>query len=675
MTDAVVPLWSPSEHDLRESVLARFQQHVGSRHGLATSGYAALWRWSVTQPVAFWGEVWDWFDLPERPSPERVLEGEHAPGGHRWFPGTRLNYAAHVLALGDDDDIAVIGTTEAGRRHVLTRGELREQALAFAATLTGLGVRPGDRVVGYLPNIPEAVVAFLGAAAVGATWSSVGQDYQPSAVADRFGQLEPRVLVAADGYHWGGREVDRLPAVDELAGLLPTIEHTVVVPHLGTSRGAPAPTKTVTWAQATTVPSRDIAPEASSETALPVPRDVRFDHPLWVVYSSGTTGLPKGMVHGHGGILLEMLKLHGLHHDLTETDRFFWYTSPSWIMWNIQTSALAVGASIVCYDGSPMHPTPAALWRVVQDERVTFFGMSPGYLEATENAGLRPGDEFDLSTLRSLASTGSPLPPHLHRWAGDAVGPLPLWSISGGTDVGSGFAVGSPTVPIWPGEISVPALGVALDAWDDVGGPVRGEVGEMVITEPMPSMPIRFWNDHDNERYLESYYAVYPGVWRHGDWITITERGSVIVHGRSDFDPEPQRGAHGERRHLRSRGDHPRGRRGARHRRRAGGRFLLDAALRRARGRPDPRRGACGPDPGRDPRQGLATARSRRDSPGPGRPAHAHGQEAGGPRQAHPPGRADHARSKPGHRRRPGTARPLRRPSDTKVFAKMSHIQ
>ena len=528
MPDPVEPLWSPSERDLRDSVLARFQQQAGGQHGFATSGYDALWHWSVTDPAAFWTQVWEWFGLPQPPEPDRVLEGEHGPGGHRWFTGARLNYAAHVLAQGDDDAVAVIGRTEAGTRQVLTRQELRSQALAFAATLLRLGIEPGDRVVGYLPNIPEAVVAFLGTAAVGATWSSVGQDYQPSAVADRFGQLEPRILVAADGYHWGGRQVDRLPALDELAELLPTVEHTVVVPHLATTaRHASSSTdgRTLTWADATSAPSG---------TAPPEPVDVPFDHPLWVVYSSGTTGLPKGMVHGHGGVLLEMLKLQGLHHDLTEVDRFFWYTSPSWIMWNIQTSALAVGASIVCYDGSPAQPTPAALWQVVQDEAVTFFGMSPGYLQATENAGLRPGDEFDLSALRSLASTGSPLPPHLHRWAADAVGPLPLWSVSGGTDVSSGFAVGSPTVPIWPGEISVPALGVALDAWDDEGRPVRGEVGEMVITEPMPSMPIRFWNDPGNERYRESYYTVYPGVWRHGDWITITARGSVVVHGRSD---------------------------------------------------------------------------------------------------------------------------------------------
>ena len=529
MTDAVVPLWSPSERDLRESGLARFQEHAGRRHGFPTTGYDALWRWSVSETAAFWAELWDWFGLPDRPAGAPALEGEHAPGGHHWFAGTRLNLAAHVLGRGSDEAVAIVGTTEAGTRKVLTHKELREQALAFAATLTRLGIQPGDRVVGYLPNIPESVVAFLGTAAIGATWSSVGQDYQPSAVADRFGQLEPRVLVAADGYHWGGRQVDRLPAVAELQDLLPTVEHTVVVSHLGTAAppqiSTPIRGRTVSWADATAQPA---------DVGLPQPLDVPFDHPLWVVYSSGTTGLPKGMVHGHGGILLEMLKLQGLHHDLTERDRFFWYTSPSWIMWNIQTSALAVGASILCHDGSPVHPTPAALWQIVQDEGVTFFGMSPGYLQAVENAGLRPGDEFDLSALRSLASTGSALPPHLHHWAADAIGPVPLWSVSGGTDVGSGFAVGSPTVPIWPGEISVPALGVALDAWDDAGRPVRGEVGEMVVTQPMPSMPLRFWNDPGHERYRDSYYNVYPGVWRHGDWITITERGSVIVHGRSD---------------------------------------------------------------------------------------------------------------------------------------------
>ncbi|HET8594019.1 MAG TPA: acetoacetate--CoA ligase, partial [Intrasporangium sp.] len=325
----------------------------------------------------------------------------------------------------------------------------------------------------------------------------------------------------ADGYHWAGRAVDRLAGVAELASGLPTVEHTIVVSHLG----AAPPEGTIAWSEAVT---------ADDSTEPLEPAQVPFEHPLWVLYSSGTTGLPKGMVHGHGGILIELLKMLSLHMDIGPGDRFFWYTSPSWVMWNIQTSALAAGASIVGHDGSPVHPTPARLWEVVADEQVTFLGISPGFLQACENAGLRPRDEFDLSHLRAMGSTGSPLAPHLHRWAYDAVGPVPLWSVSGGTDVGSGFAVGAPTVPIWPGEISVPSLGVALDAWDDDGKPVRGIVGEMVITQPMPSMPLHFWNDPDFERYRDAYFTVYPGVWRHGDWITVTERGSVVIHGRSD---------------------------------------------------------------------------------------------------------------------------------------------
>lgn len=520
MTDVVKPLWSPGERHLRDSQLARFQREVAGRHAVDPEGYDSLWTWSTTDVAGFWGEVWDWFGLPERSAADPVLEGDHMPGGFRWFGASRLSYAAFVLAQGADEDVAVVGTTEAGGRRALTRRELRDQALAFAATLERLGVRAGDRVVGYLPNIPEAVVAFLGTAAIGAVWSSVGQDYAPSAVADRFAQLEPRVLVAADGYHWGGRRVDRRPAVAELRAALPTVEHAVVVPHLGSA----TPDGTVAWAEATTA---DVG-------AAVTPARLPFEHPLWVLYSSGTTGLPKGIVHSQGGILIEMLKTLSLHWDIGEGDRFFWYTSPSWVMWNILASALAVGASIVCHDGSPVHPTPARLWDVVAEERVTFFGTSPGFLQASENAGLRPGSELDLSALRGMGSTGSPLAPHLHHWAVEAVGPIPLWSVSGGTDVGSGFAGGAPTVPIWPGELSVPCLGVAMDSWDDAGHPIRGEVGEMVITKPMPSMPIRFWNDPSFERYRDSYFGVYPGVWRHGDWITITERGSIIIHGRSD---------------------------------------------------------------------------------------------------------------------------------------------
>lgn len=516
----VEPLWSPSEEALRHSALARFQRSVAERHTVAPEGFDALWRWSTTQVGEFWSEVWDWFGLPARPDGAAALEGDRMPGGYHWFPDVKINYAGFVLSQGHPGAEAVIGTTEDGGRKALTWAQLREQSYAFAATLKGFGIQPGDRVVGYLPNIPETVVAFLGTALVGATWSAVGQDYAPSAVVHRFGQLEPRVLVTADGYHWAGRKVDRLAGVVELMQELP-VEQTIVVSHLG---GA-APAGTTAWADAVTPREGEAPVEAL---------DVPFEHPLWVLYSSGTTGLPKGMVHGHGGILLELLKMLSLHMDIGPADRFMWYTSPSWVMWNIQTTALAAGASIVCHDGSPIHPTPARLWEVVADERVTFLGISPGFLQACEQAGLRPRDQFDLSHLRGMGSTGSPLAPYLHHWAYDAVGPVPLWSVSGGTDVGSGFAVGATTVPIWPGEISVPSLGVALDAWDDDGRPVRGVVGEMVITEPMPSMPLYFWNDPDGERYRDAYFTVYPGVWRHGDWITITERGSLIIHGRSD---------------------------------------------------------------------------------------------------------------------------------------------
>jgi acetoacetyl-CoA synthetase len=375
--------------------------------------------------------------------------------------------------------------------------------------------------VGYLPNVGEAIVAFLATASLGAVWSSVGQDYAAAAVIDRFAQLGPKVLVTANGYRFNGKLQSRNSAVEEIRAGLPTVTATVML----VRNGIPAPTDDGSWHDWRDLTAGDVALDAVT---------VPFEHPLWVLFSSGTTGLPKGLVHGHGGVLVETLKQMALHWDLGPDDRVFWYTSPSWVMWNLQMSTLVLGGSVVCYDGSPTYPDPSVLWNLVADTAVTFFGTSPGFLHATERAGLRPAADFDLGALRAMGSTGSPLPAGTHRWAREHVGDLPLWSMSGGTDVAGAFVGGAPTVPIWPGELSVRCLGVAIEAWDDQGHPVVDTVGEMVIRRPMPSMPVSLWNDPDGSRLTETYYSTFPGVWRQGDWITLTSRGSVVIHGRSD---------------------------------------------------------------------------------------------------------------------------------------------
>jgi acetoacetyl-CoA synthetase len=515
-------LWTPSPARTAESNLARFQEHVERTRGSSFESYDELWEWSVTELEQFWASIWEFFALHEISGYDAVLADEAMPGA-TWFPGAQVNFAGYLLAQGDADSVAIVGTDEIGTVITLTRQELREQVAALAATLSRLGVESGDVVAGYVPNIPEAVVAFLATACLGATWSSVGQDYAPAAVIDRFAQLRPKVLVTADGYRFNGRAHSRIDSLDELRAGLGTLEHVILLERLGPDVERAGLDECLSWEEAVSAPGPMLRPVA-----------VPFEHPMWVLFSSGTTGLPKGLVHGHGGFLVETLKQMLLHWDLRRDDRVFWYTSPSWVMWNLQLSTLVTGGSILCYDGSPTHPDPATLWRLVTEHQVTFFGTSPGYLQASEGAGVRPAAEHDLTRLRAIGSTGSPLSPHLHRWAWDQVGQLPLWSMSGGTDIAGAFVGGAPTVPIWPGEISVRCLGVAIDAWDEEGRAVRGEVGELVVRRPMPSMPVQLWDDPDDRRYRDTYFATFPGAWRQGDWITITDRGSVVIHGRSD---------------------------------------------------------------------------------------------------------------------------------------------
>ncbi|NIL73979.1 acetoacetate--CoA ligase [Rhodococcus sp. B10] len=507
------PQWTPSSEDIERARITDFQRVVSERHGVDTADYRELWEWSTQNVEQFWRTVWDYFDIQSDTEPTEVLASSSMPGAP-WFPGVQLNYVDQVRRHSDSDRTAIVHAREDGSRAELSWRELARQTAAVARTLREAGVEPGDRVVGYLPNIPEAVVAFLASASVGVVWSACGQDYSASAALDRLGQLDPKVLIAADGYSYGGKYHDKRDDVAVLRDGLTTVD-TVI-------RVGDAVDGSLSW--------EDASAGEGEWTSVPV----AFDHPLWVVFSSGTTGLPKGIVHGHGGVLLEHLKAVALHSDIGSDDTFFWYTSPSWMMWNFQVAGLLVGATIVCADGSPAYPTPDALWAITAREKVTFLGTSPGYVLSCIKAESRPSRDHDLSALRAIGITGSAMPASSSLWLSDNVGrDVPVFSISGGTDVVSAFAGGVRTVPVWPGELSAPFLGVALKAFDVDGRPVTDEVGELVVTEPMPSMPVRFWND-DGSRYREAYFDAYPGVWRHGDWITLTAHGSIVVHGRSD---------------------------------------------------------------------------------------------------------------------------------------------
>ena len=515
-------LWRPTPEFARRSRIADFARFVAGRRGADFGDppdYDQLWRWSVEHLDRFWADLADWTGaLPGVPDDE-VLPDRSMPGAV-WFPGRRINYAQQAFRLASDEHPALVVSAEGTEPVEVSWTALRRQVGAFAATLRGLGVGPGDRVAGYLPNVPEAVVAFLGAAAVGAVWSSCAPDFGTRAVLDRFAQIEPTVLVAVDGYRFGGRDHDRRAVVAELRAALPGLRTTIAVPRLFPDE---VPDGALPWRDA-------VADEQEPDYA-----DLPFDAPLWIVWSSGTTGLPKGIVHGHGGVVLEQRKSAQLHMDVGPGDRFSWYASTAWIMWNIATSALLSGCTVVVHDGAPGFPALDAQFALAARTGITFLGTGAGYLSACEKAGLRPGEQHDLSAVRSIGSTGSPLPASTFRWVYDAVkADVLLGSLSGGTDVATGFIGSSPLLPVTAGELQRPMLGVAVASWDEQGRPVVGELGELVVTEPMPSMPLRFWNDPDGTRYRETYFEPWPGVWRHGDWLEITDRGTCVITGRSD---------------------------------------------------------------------------------------------------------------------------------------------
>jgi acetoacetyl-CoA synthetase len=517
-------LWEPPAELVERSRLREYMRWLETERGLGFEGYDELWQWSVDDLEAFWASIWDFFGVQADGGYERVLGNREMPGAE-WFAGTSLNYAEHVFAGKEDAETAILHASELRELGELSWGELRAQVAATAAGLRALGVERGDRVVAYMPNIPEATVAFLATASIGAVWSSCSPDFGPASVIDRFAQIEPKVLFAVDGYRYGGKDFDRRETLAKLQAEMPSLERTVVLPYLDPDPDLSPLRDAIRWDELLT---------PGEGTELDFER-VPFDHPLWVLYSSGTTGLPKAIVQSQGGILLEHLKKLHLHVDAHPGDRLFWFTTTGWMMWNFLVSGLLTKAAIVLYDGNPGHPDMGVLWDLAERAGVTMFGTSASYLAACMKAGVEPGSGRDLSRLGAVGSTGSPLSPEGFDWIYEHLGADTwLFSTSGGTDLCTAFVGGSALLPVYRGELQGRALGAAVEAWDEDGNPVIDAVGELVVTEPMPSMPVRFWGDPDGSRYRASYFEFFPGVWRHGDWIEITSRGTAVIYGRSD---------------------------------------------------------------------------------------------------------------------------------------------
>ncbi|GCD82299.1 acetoacetate--CoA ligase [Parageobacillus thermoglucosidasius] len=514
-------LWTPTEERIQRSSIKRYMNWLKEKKGLAFETHQALWNWSVEHLEEFWESVWEYCEIKSAAPYRCVLEERKMPGA-KWFPGATLNYAENVFRNERSDRPALLFRSERVPYREVTWKELKEKTAAVASALKKIGVKPGDRVVAYMPNIPETVIAFLACASIGAIWSSCSPDFGAGSVIDRFQQIEPAVLFAIDGCQYNGKEFDKRPIVDELRKKLPSLKKTILLPYLRKN-----------------VQERDdsilLWDEIIQEKAELSYEYVPFDHPLWILYSSGTTGLPKPIVQGHGGILIEHLKTLMIEQNITKESTFFWFTTTGWMMWNFLIGGLLVGAAVVLYDGSPTYPDGNALWELAEKARITHFGTSAAFINICMKHGIKPKESYDFSGLEAVLSTGSPLTAEGFLWVYENVkDDICLVSCSGGTDVCTAFVGGSPMLPVRAGVISCRALGAKVQAFDESGNPLINEVGELVVTEPMPSMPLFFWNDSNHERYISSYFDTYPGVWKHGDWIKINEEGGCIIYGRSD---------------------------------------------------------------------------------------------------------------------------------------------